>query len=250
MGIELASMDDLQRLIAEQGIAIPETRPKPPCMGGCGTKVDVAGALCTSCSAAERAHRRAAILRDAYGSLPSLEWCRFGNQKAESILRAVQDLRSIMVGWNRTRGSLLLTGPTGVGKSVSMVCLAHMHLDAARDHDGLEERAEKRLRAVAGIRYVNAADLARARRNHPLGQGDPPSLVEAYDCSLLLLDELGREPDGDMTIFEVVDARARAGLSTIAATNLSEPQIKRKYLESGARRLKEFGRVVTVVGST
>lgn len=248
MGVALKTMTDLHRLLAERGVSVPSTKPKPPCMGGCGKAVDADGDMCRPCASAWRARRREAVLRDAYASLPSLEWCRFGNEKAESVLRPAQELRAIMSSWNRAKGSLLLLGPTGVGKSVSMVCLAHMHLDAARDNDATDERAEARLRAVAGIRYANAADLARARRNYPLGHGDPPALTDAYECSLLLLDELGREPDGDMTIFEVVDARARRGLPIIAATNLVEQQIRKKYLESGARRLMEFGRVVHVRG--
>lgn len=146
-------------------------------------------------------------------------------------------------GWRAAAGNLVLLGATGIGKTSTMVALGYQILDYARDYD-LPDDA---LRVAAGLRFVNAIDLGYARRNWPLGQGDPPMLLEAREATVLLLDELGREPAWDSTMFELFDYRYRKGRPTVCTSRLSENEMEspERYGVDGARRILETGKVVS-----
>ncbi|WP_437591515.1 hypothetical protein [Sorangium sp. So ce1000] len=230
----------LRKLLADKGIEIDTSDTRPRCVAGCGTVVDSDGQWCTPCARADQAKLRAERVKAAYASLPSWPWCRFDDAKFEEIMRRSPEVLSAARAWVPSHGGLVLLGPTGIGKTAAMVAMAFRILDYARDHELADDKASR----ARGLRLIRATDIIRAKRNHPLGQGDAPLLTAAYEAPILFLDDLGREPVGDTSIYDVVDARYWAGQTTVVSANMTRLVLRSRYGEAGERRICELGRVV------
>ena len=180
------------------------------------------------------------LLAPAIVSVPVWPWARFEHAQFpvttthKAILEAARS-------WRRINGSLALLGPTGAGKTASAVALAHRIIDACL----ARKRSDADMRFAVGLRFISAKDLAQARREHKLGAGDSPLEAMAIAATLLILDELGYEPQIDTTISDVVDARYRAGLPIVVTSGLSEAELAVRYGDAVKRRLCERGRVVS-----
>src|SRR5262249_19077871 len=148
--------------------------------------------------------------------LPDWAWCRFGDPKLEAIAEWAHELFSVARAWRLDDGSLVFLGPTGIGKTAAMVAMARRILDYARDHELPPDKLDRASR----LQLIRTSDIIRAKRNHPLGQGDAPLLQAAYEADILMLDDLGREPVGDTTIYDIIDSRYWARQPTVVSTNL------------------------------
>lgn len=129
---------------------------------------------------------------------------------------------------------MLLTGPTGSGKSTLAggVVGELVHRALSGDDDAR--------RMISNFMWVSAGDLARARAEHRLGDGECRPVERAKRVRLLVLDDLGSErADRDGAIVDVLWARHEGERPTIVTTGLTRAQIVARYDAGLARRLVE-----------
>ncbi len=231
-------MQTIQGLMSAFGA--PSTAPPVHrCEGGCLSIVAARGDCCAACEARQHVEHRSRLLADAEATLPRWPWATFAEKRLRDT--AERDIWNGAYAWKRAEGSMVLLGRTGAGKTACVVALARRIIETARG---------RRLPLVdmqfaIGLRFISAKDLAQARREHKLGAGESPLEAMANRATLLILDELGYEPQIDSTISDVVDARYRAGLPIIVTSGLTEVELAGRYGDAVKRRLCERGRVVS-----
>lgn len=126
--------------------------------------------------------------------------------------------------------SATIVGPAGSGKT-SLAC-AMFRQAIANGSRGM---------------FVSAFDLAKARAQSPLGQGECPLIERAISCRLLLVDDLGQERIfNNSAVSEVLFERHQRMRPLIVTTGLSPEQLIERYGDGIARRLLEIGRVNVV----
>lgn len=160
---------------------------------------------------------------------------------------AVQDprLRHAAEHYSPELGPLVLAGPTGVGKTTAAVAVAHriagnITARLAACQRKSEWAADPAWVFLRSARFVRAAELARAVRGHPLGQGDAPELQAAFGASWLVLDDLGNEPAGfEKTVLELADHRYVQRLPTLVTSGFTRSQIAGRYGDALLRRWVE-----------
>lgn len=235
--------------------------PMPPqgCAGGCRAIVPTRGAYCDNCTAIGRQRERARLLAKAYKSVGNaggdgwdlpLAWCRADTDEyAAATRRALEAARRFQdaipariianAEWGRGLGSLVILGPTRIGKTKTAVAIAHRALDRALAGE-LDRDA---FFFAAGIRFVSGLRLARARIESRYGTKDP--IVElAERASLLILDEIGYEEE-QLAIRDLVYARCEDRRKyMIATTGLTWKELDSRYGRAFCERLKESGRVI------
>lgn len=228
------------REAAEQGgCALGQTR----CLdcGGVRPWEDPPSCVCERVAAAAKDREvRENILGRAYRSIPeAFEWARAGNPIYEStpLHRAG---RTFAAAWRRGKGNILVTGPTGQGKTTCTIALLHRILDAARDMDRLNVIA---LDYAKRIRYTSAQALCFARQTW---EQEPELISDAKWASLLVIDEWGPEVDNKGTLFEVINSRYEDGRQTILTTGMSKEAFAKRYGDALARRVVERGLVVSL----
>lgn len=129
--------------------------------------------------------------------------------------------------------SMLVLGPTGVGKTSAVV--ARLHAD--------QERLERQVGEGATLKhrfaYVTGPELSGCRRRAKIGA--EARLVEhACDAPICFIDEVGYEPQSEEVMF-VVDHRYRAGTPTIVISGLDRDAFVARYGGALARRVTEGG---------
>jgi len=214
-----------------------ESEPPSPYLCQCGTEVATWRGYCPECTEKRRKADRAMLLGHAYATLPAMPWAVWGQFGAKVHVAIIAALRA----WRGGDAGLLISGPSGCGKTTVCVAKMRLMLDWARDTDALPK---DKFRFAAKMRFVAAADLAIARRQWPLGDGEAPAVEEAQRASLLVLDELGYEAQTDTSVPETIDARYRKGLPTIVTTGLRFAEMQNRYGEANARKIVGLGEVV------
>ena len=185
---------------------------------------------CPACKAKQIEADRRLVLQPAIQSLPEMPWAKWGSGLAKSCAKPIFEA---VRAWDRTQGSLVLLGPSGCGKTSTVVARVRGMLDMAAS--GKVDRAG--FQFVTGIRFITAADIARDRKNWPLGGGESPLVEEAIEATLLILDELGFEAQTDTAIPEVVDVRYRNKRPTITTSGLQKARLTERYGEATSRKL-------------
>lgn len=211
----------------------------------CGAPTKVWRELCPACKVLRRRDDRALRLTAARSSLPDgMQDIRIENL----VTRVVPELFEAAMNWKMADGNLLLIGPTGSGKTTLSVAMMNRILDVAQNTQLRGEEYEALMEFAEEMRFFSAAELASARRNWPLGEGDPPVIEEAKRASLLVLDELGYETQTqDTAIPEIVDYRYSArGKLTIATSGRPVEELNRRYGEATPRKLLSGGRAVSL----
>lgn len=187
---------------------------------------------------------RAREARDtALGSgLPDWRWCHFGKPEFVARTASAGVISEHAAGWKRPSGSAIFSGPTGIGKTLCLVALGRGLVGRL----GSDKPSEEDRWWLRRVRFVRAAHLVRAHRQHPLGSGEPPEVERAVTASLLLLDDVGNERDDrDGVMFDVVDRRYMRNRPTLLTTYLGPEQLANRYGDAFIRRLLDHGWFVT-----
>ena len=138
---------------------------------------------------------------------------------------------------NVKRRDLLLTGPTGLGKSFMLNCIAARALD----------------RGIP-VLHLTAYKMLDAMRRYHMGQ-DLDGIDMMLHADLLIIDDLGTEPMlENITIeylFTLLNERRAGRLATLIATNLSLRELQARYTERILSRLVDRSQteVLRFIGS-
>ena len=182
---------------------------------------------------------RERILGRAYRSIPeAFGWARHREQVYRDK-RLHEAARAFAEVWRPGKGNVLVTGPTGQGKTACTIALLHRILDAARD----EDLGVVALDYAKRIRYTSAQALCFARLSW---EQEPELISDAKWASLLVIDEWGPEVDPKGALFEVINSRYQDGKQTILTTGLDKNAFARRYGDALARRVIERGLVVSL----
>lgn len=217
----------------------------------CGSKFRAtrSGGPCRRCSdedaEQERREEVKHSLERSARSLPRWPWARFGDRLFSERTKLAPAMVIAAKAWTVRVGNLLFSGPTGIGKTSIAVAMLHRLHDRAVERDASD--AEQRL--ASGARFITGHELVAAKRAHPLGRGLAPIVAEAVDATVLLLDELGFEPQDEATFF-VVDERYRKGRPTIVTTGLDLAGLCAKYGDAWVRRILDLGELFEEKGAT
>ena len=198
-----------------------------------------------TCDCAEREAKvkareaRERILGRAYRSIPeAFGWARHRNQ-AYLDARLHGAARAFAEAWRPGKGNVLVTGPTGRGKTACTIALLHRFLDNARDND----LGVVALDYAKRIRFTSAQALCFARQSW---EQEPELISDAKWASLLVVDEWGPETDSKGALFEVINSRYEDGKQTILTTGMDKIAFARRYGDALARRVIERGLVVSL----
>ena len=210
-----------------------EQREHHPCRG-CGR--DTPGWWCVACHAADDLRRARSDVDGRTGALrralPPWRWARIGDP---TWLARVPDrrLRQLAERWTPTSGSVLLSGPSGAGKTSACVALAWRLLGEACEAGDVEHVA-------CSAAWVSALDLADDwRRSQYDREGSP--LAHAQRARVVVLDELGQEDARPAWLLELVEPRYQRGAPTITTTGLRLADLTDRYGSGAVRRLVEPG---------
>jgi DNA replication protein DnaC len=128
--------------------------------------------------------------------------------------------------------SLALIGPTSSGKTLGTIHAIFR----------LIERGITEQRRWPVPTFTKATQLAIARKQTRLGEGEAELVTKALAADLFILDDLGQEaPNGDTAIWDVVDGRYDKGLPTLITSGLTVDELTTRYGEAFVRRLVQAG---------
>jgi DNA replication protein DnaC len=202
------------------------------------------GLLCSHClPRAGQAHRSAA-LRAARESIPPLfrELDADTLRQRTGLPQATLDQARDAIG----RPRVVLAGAAGRGKTSLACWMLRQVIDAGA------EGPRDTFRRARWARFVDAARLCRAAREHPLGEGEPPMLAQAQRASVLVLDDVGSELEMRMPTNPVVDVlreRHAAARATWVTTFLPPDAFEKAYGSGTTRRVFE-GATILWIGQT
>lgn len=176
----------------------------------------------------ERRNLRSDI-RERLAGMPAGKWARVDNPMWRE--RIDPRLQRVATHWDPSRGNLLMLGKSGLGKTFTLVALAHrLATEAVADFD---ENA-----LIARACWRDGYGLVTARRQHRLGKSEAPDVQSALAAGLLFLDEIGHEPE-DPVLWEIADQRYRHNRLTLTTSGMTRAQLDDRYGEAFVRRLVE-----------
>lgn len=146
--------------------------------------------------------------------------------------------RRFAAEFGQETGSLLFTGPTGLGKTFLSACIARQVAD--RGYSVVYETA---------IRVFSDFEAEKFSYQQEESRG----LSKKYlDCDLLIIDDLGTEMTTQFTIsalYHIINTRMMENRATIISTNLSDDVLAQKYSAQIASRITGHYRVIKFVGN-
>ena len=129
--------------------------------------------------------------------------------------------------------SLCFYGDTGLGKTFMSSCIAKRLID-----NGFT------------VLYIRASKLFRLLEDEKFGRNEE-SVKELYDCDILVVDDLGTEPDAKNNaayILELINERIMNNKKVIINTNLNFAGMEKKYTKRFSSRLIESFNVLVFFG--
>lgn len=213
----------------------------------CGGRLDGRAYLCKSCAdAAERlsrehearmvalaAEERRALYAGKITMVPrAFRDVRFANLDGRVARREAIDRAK------RAIGSPIVTiqGVAGTGKTSLAAAMFGACIDGAVAGDA-------RMAALAeSAVWTNSIAIARARREHPLGQGEAPLIVECRLASMLVVDDLGLESERESereAISTLLYERHADDRATVVTVGFGASDLKQKYGDGIMRRLTQ-----------
>jgi DNA replication protein DnaC len=232
----------LNALAAVEHGAIPEHAPK--CNECNAAPVPRFGKMCAPCIERRDAREKREMLVRAFLSIPtSLRRVSFDDR--EFLKSFVDDVDAIAAARDSvTRKIVTLCGPARAGKTTLAVCMLRERIVSASKPTATLAA----FREAAGARFVVAADLVQAQSEHPFGKGSAPLVKAARAATVLVLDEVGGGPQGDVqgVVFRLLHERHRELKQTIVTTGLDEHSVSNLFGGGIAGRLFEDAFVIRV----
>lgn len=151
-----------------------------------------------------------------------------------------EKLRQLAAEYEPAHGNVVICGATGVGKSVACawICRRLVTAKAQRASEWmLRDSAMPREFVTPTAYMMRASALSQAARQHPLGSGEAPLIRDAKEVALLIIDDLGWEPERDDTIRDVIACRYDEGRPLITTTGLTPDELTARYTAPVVRRL-------------
>ena len=143
----------------------------------------------------------------------------------EIVLPKVQSFMSSFFG--RGEGNLLMTGPSGTGKTFLSNCIAREAIERCKS-----------------IVYESAAEMFERFSKDSFQRSEDEALSgrirEIYDCELLIIDDLGTELPNSFTVsqfFLCVNERILRKKSTLISSNLDMEALRNIYSERTLSRI-------------
>lgn len=225
----------------------------------CGAPLGPIEFLCGDCShAAERSRpeRERALREQSWreeisswaplSGVPEWPWARLDNGEFTRRIRFPR-LLAFAEKYEPKHGSVILSADTGDGKT----SLAAAALYRLRDGEVAKVLARevgtpatRTLSILRDLVWTTGFDVAKARRETSLGEGESRLVARAMSCRLLVLDEVGFEVQHDTVIQEIANARYVAEKPTIVTTGLDTKAFAKRYGDACFRRFAERGTVV------
>lgn len=190
---------------------------------------------CARCNAtidaAKRAEQRKraieARVQSTIATIPQrYAWAAFDEPLLSSRVRPASAIAKAQAAVSAP--SVVILGSAGTGKT-SLACALL--------------RATAESRSTRG-RFASAFALAKARQEHPLGNGEAPAIEKALSAKLLLLDELGAEFSRNTAVQEVIHERHAEELPTIYTSGFDADELAKRYGDGIARRIFEGATVI------
>ena len=161
-----------------------------------------------------------------------------GKTAREHMRQVVAACRRFIEEFGETKGNILLTGSTGVGKTFLTNCIAGELMK--RGHS---------------VIYLSAADLFEVFSKNKFDSEDTENMQEMYrfvlECELLIIDDLGTELNNSFTssqLFYCLNERLNRKVGTVISTNLSLNALRDTYTERVTSRIMSYYRILPVYG--
>ena len=204
--------------------------------------------LCQTCADGETDRRRLQ-LRQALADMTPPHY-RWATQNAPELVQRVTPSNAIARAFAAIAAtSVVFVGPAGTGKT----CLGRaVWVEAVVGGVHPTRRTSsvgEPIYAGGNGLFVTTFELAKARREHKLGNGEAELIEDAILVRALLLDELGSEAGrGDTTVSEIIHERHARDLQTFYTTPYSLEDLQARYGAGIARRIFESAAVIRLGG--
>ena len=135
--------------------------------------------------------------------------------------------------FNDAKKSLCFYGDTGLGKTFMSSCIAKRLID-----NGFT------------VLYIRSSKLFRLLEDEKFGRNEE-SVKELYDCDMLVIDDLGTEPEGKNNsayLLELINERIMNNKKVIINTNLNFTGMEKKYTKRFSSRLIESFNLLVFFG--
>jgi DNA replication protein DnaC len=140
--------------------------------------------------------------------------------------------------------SVVIVGAAGAGKTSLATALLVDRVNRSLALTPKRSPDSSSRRSPVGL-FTNTFEIAKARREHRLGDGEAHTVALAISARILLLDELGSESDGNNTaVAELIHARHEQDRPTIFTTPFTAQQLAARYGDGIARRVFENAVVI------
>jgi len=135
--------------------------------------------------------------------------------------------------------NLFFNGAPGLGKTFMSACIARMVAESG--HSVVYEMAAAIINRFEDARFSRGEDNDAARSD----------VKRFLGCDLLIIDDLGTEMTTALTIgalYEVINTRLVANRKTVVISNLTLPEMRRRYTEQIMSRLEGEYQTLTFYG--
>ena len=163
---------------------------------------------------------------------------RLGTSPRAVMTRTLNACRNYAQNFTRQSGNLLLSGETGLGKTMLSMCIARVAADRG-----------------CSVCYESAAhlveNLQRAHFQQEAGEAGK-ACARYQESDLLIVDDLGTEMVTQFTLsalYTLINDRLMKGLPMIVSTNLNTEDFARRYSSQIASRLTGSFRRLTFIGT-
>jgi DNA replication protein DnaC len=158
----------------------------------------------------------------------------------EYLLKMKENLdfcKNYAKSFKKTSQSILMIGPTGLGKTHLSLAIASVVLDAGYQ-----------------VVYGSAPDFFRRIQNEYFGKNKETSDTQnkLLEADLLIFDDLGAEFENGMyasILYSIVNGRLNLGKPTIINTNLTIGELERRYTNRMVSRLTTLYTPLRFVGT-